>query len=89
MEGFFYISCQVDETRLTDLILRRYHQLDFIKEMRLDEFLELISLAVEEEQKEKHRQEWLHLLPLILYYLTRTDQLNKLYHKIKMNIYKS
>lgn len=34
--------------------------------MRLDEFLELISLAVEEEQKEKHRQEWLHLLPLMI-----------------------
>ena len=66
MEGFFYISCQVDETRLTDMILRRYHQLDFIKEMRLDEFLELIGLAVEEEQKEKHRQEWLHLLPLMI-----------------------
>ena len=66
MEGFFYISCQVDEVRLKDLLLRRYHQLDFVKDLSLMDFLELVKLAMEEEQKEKHRQEWLHLLPLMI-----------------------
>ena len=66
MAGFFYISSQVDEVRLKDLLLRRYHQLDFIKELSLEDFLEIVELAMEEEKKEKHRQEWLHLLPLMI-----------------------
>lgn len=66
MEGFFYISSRLDEVRLKDLILRRYHQIDFIYAMDLNEALELISLAIEEETRAEKRQEWLQLMPLMI-----------------------
>lgn len=66
MEEFFYISIQIDEIRLKDLLLRRYHQIDFIKDMELGDLLELINLVLEEEKREEKRQEWLHLLPLMI-----------------------
>ena len=66
VEGFFYIGCQVDEVKLKDLLLRRYHQLDFINDMRFEEFIDLVLLAMEEEKKERFRQEWLALLPLMV-----------------------
>ena len=66
MEEFFYISIQIDEIKLKDLLLRRYHQIDFIKDMELGDLLELINLVLEEEKREEKRQEWLHLLPLMI-----------------------
>ena len=66
VEGFFYIGCQVDEVKLKDLLLHRYHQLDFIKDMRFAEFIDLVLLAMEEEKKEHFRQEYLALLPILI-----------------------
>ena len=66
MEEFFYISSRLDEVKLKDLLLRRYHQIDFIKEMELEDALELINLALEDELRKEKRQEWLHLLPLMI-----------------------
>lgn len=66
VESFFYIGCQVNEVSLKDLLLHRYHQLDFIKDMRFEEFIDLVLLAMEEEKKERYRQEWLVLLPLMI-----------------------
>lgn len=66
MEKFFYTSIQIDEVKLKDLFLRRYHQIDFVREMELDDLLELINLALEDEKREEKRQEWLHLLPLMI-----------------------
>lgn len=64
MERFFYISCQYDEVKLTDLLLSRYHTLDF--DLDVEDFCELIMLAIEEKNKEYKRQEWLALLPLMI-----------------------
>lgn len=76
VEKFFLISCQVDEVRLIDLVLRRYHSLDAMKVLSIDQFIELILLAIESEVKEKYRQEWLSLLPMMLFanhYMTFDD----------------
>lgn len=64
MEGFFYIGSQLDEVRLTDLLLSRYHTLDI--DLDVMDFCELVMLAIEEKNKEYKRQEWLALLPLMI-----------------------
>lgn len=64
MEEFFYIGSQIDEVKLKDLLLRRYHT--FNLDLGIEEFCEIIMLAIEEENKERKRQEWLALLPLML-----------------------
>lgn len=46
-----------------DLMLRRYHSLDFMKELSIEGLCRLIILAIEGESKENHRREWLALLP--------------------------
>jgi hypothetical protein len=66
VEEFFYIGCQIDEVELMDLILRRYHTLDFIKELTVEGFCKIILKAIEGEDKENHRQEWLALLPTMI-----------------------
>ena len=63
MEKFFFIGSQIDEVRLKDLLLSRYHTLDF--DVEVEEFCQLIMLAIEEKNKETKRQEWLALLPLM------------------------
>lgn len=66
MERFFYISSRLDEVKLKDLLLRRYHQIDFVYGLELEDFLELINLALDDELRKEKRQEWLHLLPLMI-----------------------
>lgn len=66
MEEFFRIGCQVDEIKLMDLVLRRYHTLDCMKVLSVEQFCKLIITALEEESREKIRQEWLSLLPMMV-----------------------
>lgn len=49
-----------------DLIFSRYHTLDFMKDIRLITFCEMVLLAIDHKRKENVRQEWLALLPLLL-----------------------
>ena len=65
MEGFFLIGCQVNEIELKELLLRRYHSLDFIEKMGLGEFVEFITLAIENDKKEKIETIYLALLPVL------------------------
>lgn len=66
MEKFFLIGCQVDEIELKELLLRRYGQYKFILDMRLDEFIEFVSLAIENENKDKAYKEYLVWLPILV-----------------------
>ena len=66
MEEFFYLGIQVDEVKLIDLVLRRYHSLEPMKVLSVDKFMKLILKALEDESREEKRQEWLHLLPLMI-----------------------
>lgn len=65
MEGGFYIGCQVNEMELKEILLRRYGKYVF-PDMKFDEFIEFVSLAVTKERKEEVRGEYLVLLPLII-----------------------
>lgn len=62
MEKFFLIGCQVDEIELKELLLYRYGRYDF-GEMKLDEFIKFIVLAIKRDKEEKVRGEYLALLP--------------------------
>lgn len=80
MEEFFYIGCQVDEVKLIDLLLRRYHSLDFMSRMSVDRFCQLIIVAIDGENKDKHRQEWLALIPIMVLrgkYMSFNEYLDK------------
>lgn len=67
MEEFFLLGCQIDEVKLIDLVLRRYHSLDCMKVLSVEQFVKLILIALEDEQKERYRQEWLALIPTMVY----------------------
>jgi hypothetical protein len=70
VEGFFYTCCQVDTIELKELLLRRYHSLDFIEEMELIEFVEFVNLARNKENEDKLWQQWCAMLPQFLEYKT-------------------
>lgn len=79
MEEFFYIGTQIDEVRLIDLILRRYHTLEALDVLPIEKALRLILTTIEDEVKERYRQEWLHLLPVMVmfqHYMTFDDYYN-------------
>lgn len=67
METFFRVGCQIDEVKLIDLVLRRYHTLDVLKVLDIDQVLRLLLMAIEDEQKERYREEWLHLIPAMVF----------------------
>ena len=67
MEEFFLIGCQIDEIKLIDLVLRRYHSLDCMEVLSVDQFIKLLLVAIESEAKEKYRQEWKALLPVMVF----------------------
>lgn len=58
MEGFFYSCSFFDSEELRELLLRRYHQLDFIKDMELIEFIDFVKVARARDQKEWIHAEW-------------------------------
>lgn len=63
MEGFFSIGSQIDEIEIKELLLRRYHSLDFINTMKLDEFCDFLILAINNDKKDKVYLQYLALLP--------------------------
>ena len=65
MEKFFLIGCQVNEIELKELLLRRYGRYDF-PEMKFNEFIDFIVLAVEKDREHKIREEYLALLPTLV-----------------------
>ena len=67
MEEFFRPGSQIDEVKLIDLVLRRYHSLDVLKVLDIGQTLKLLNLAVEEEAKDRYRSEWTALLPVMVF----------------------
>lgn len=66
MAGFFRIGCQVDEIEIKELLLHRYHTLEFIQGMQIDEFAKFLTLAIENDKKEKAYMQYTALLPLMI-----------------------
>ena len=65
MEEFFLIGCQVNEIELKEILLRRYGRYDF-DDMKFDEFVEFIVLAIDKEKRDSVSKEYYALLPLLI-----------------------
>ena len=65
MEKFFLLGCQVNEIEIKELLLHRYGRYDF-PEMKFDEFIEFLVLAINNDKKEKMHGEYLALLPSLI-----------------------
>ena len=66
MEKFFLIGCQVNEIEIKELLLKRYGRFDF-PEMKFEEFIEFIVLAINKDKEDKIRGEYLALLPVLAF----------------------
>ena len=62
---FFLIGCQVNEIEIKELLLRRYGRYKF-PEMRFNEFVDFLVLAIEKDKEHKIREEYLALLPSLI-----------------------
>lgn len=65
MEKFFRACLEIDGIEMMDLLMKRYHRIDFIDEMEVDMAIELIEEAVRKEREERIWQQWLIQLPLM------------------------
>ncbi len=64
MESFFLIGCQVDEIELKEVLLRRYGRYKF-PDMRFDEYIEFIVLALTKERQDEVKGIYHALLPVM------------------------
>lgn len=69
MEGFFQESSSVDAESLRELLLRRYHDMDYIMKMELLDFISFCKVAVEKDREERLHQEWCAMLPQFIRYV--------------------
>lgn len=65
MEEFFLIGSQVNEIEIKELLLRRYGRYDF-PDMKFEEFIDFIVLAITMDRQDKVREEYLVLLPMLI-----------------------
>lgn len=61
MEGFFLESSKGSEVELLDLLLRRYPSIDYVLNLEINTFLDLVKLAREKELEKEIRLDWLGL----------------------------
>ena len=65
MGKFFQIIGGFDQIGLTDLLLRRYHDMDFVLALPFAEFCELAVFASKSMEEERIRDQWVALLPFM------------------------
>ena len=64
MEKFFQVCISFDnEIEIKELILRRYHNVEYIFSMEVYDFLLFLQKAREKEKEEQIRAQWTALLP--------------------------
>ena len=52
MESFFLIGCQVNEIELKEILLRRYGRYKF-PDLKFEEYIEFVVLALDKERKDE------------------------------------
>lgn len=70
MEGFFLAGGAVDAVELKELLYHRYHTLEMIDSMELEEFLEFVVLAREKESDDRIYAQWCGMLPTLNEYMS-------------------
>lgn len=73
MEKFFLASGFFDEIEIKELLLRRYHSLDFINDFELSDLIKFIKLAREKEDEERLFDQWCALYPFMGWILKPID----------------
>lgn len=63
MENFFYNGCSIDEIEIEELLLFRYHNLDYIMNQDVVHGINIINRAIQERDKDKLWQQWLVMYP--------------------------
>jgi hypothetical protein len=64
-ERFFQVCSAVDEIDLLDLLLHRYHNIEYVLQTDADTGLALILKAMEKDRDERLFQQWTAQLPLM------------------------
>ena len=64
VESFFLIGCQVNEIELKEVLLRRYGRYKF-PDMKFDEYIEFVVLALTKERQDEIRGMYHALLPVL------------------------
>lgn len=65
MEAFFQTSSKLDEIDIEELLLRRYHNMDYILSMEIDEFIMFVNKANQLETDETLFKMWLQKFTLM------------------------
>lgn len=65
MESFFYEACKLDEIVIIEMLLRRYHEIDYILKMPLAQFVEFYKIAREKEKEERIFAQWTQQMPFM------------------------
>lgn len=63
MAPFFQFACSYSVDELQDLLLRRYHDMNYILSLEPDAFMELAETAVRKDLEEQMAREWYGLHP--------------------------
>lgn len=78
MEKFFSACGVIDETELTELLLRRYHTLEFIENMDLNSFCEFIIMARKKDYEDRLYMQWCGMLPRFEKYMPWNEFYDKM-----------
>ncbi len=78
MEKFFSTCGATDETELTDLLLRRYHTIEFIENMDLNSFCSFVKLAKKKDFEERLYMQWCGMLPRFEEYMSWNEFYDKM-----------
>ena len=78
MEGFFSSCSILDENEIKDFLLKRYHSLNFLNEMEVNEFVEFYKFAIQKDKEEKIYLQWCAMLPTMAQYIPFNQFLDKM-----------
>lgn len=65
MGKFFQVIGGFDQVGLTDLLLRRYHDMNYVLSLPFSDFCELAIVASKNMEEERLRAQWNALLPFM------------------------
>lgn len=65
METFFYQVCKIEVVSAEEVLLRRYHDMNYIMSLEYEEGIELMELAAEKEKEDVAWDLYKHIYPMM------------------------